>query len=94
MDYLERLKKFQAKWSYQEKVWNMTLTIVYKVSFQRSPEEPNAFGTILFMLAFFPVTIGPFLATMLLLENVMNFWVSLIPAGLIQWQYQKLRDPK
>lgn len=94
MDILEKLKKFEAKWSYQEKVWNMTLTIIYKISLQKKPEEPNAFGTILFMLAAFPVIIGPFVATILLLDNVMNFWVSLIPAAFIQWQYQKLRDPK
>ncbi len=94
MDYLEKLKKFEAKWSYQEKVFFGMVRLCAALSGQKVAEEANAFGTILFAILFIPATYGPFVGTILLLDNVLNFWISLVPAGLIQWQYQKLRDPK
>jgi Trk-type K+ transport system membrane component len=92
MDYLERLKRFDSKWSYQSKFFKAYFGLAARLSPDTDNLNPILFVITLFI---FPViAIGPFVATVLLLDNAMNFWASLVPAGFIQWQYQKLRDPK
>lgn len=93
MDYLEKLKKFENKWSYQEKIFNAYSNFCARIN-DGPPEKPNAFIVLVSAIVYPIIAVGPFAITFLALAFIGFGWLSIIPAGLLQWQYQKLRDPK